>query len=50
MRIFWKKNCKNRLSVGGSAPDETLFASCSWRLRLLRCYFRLLLQLCRVRF
>jgi len=38
MRIFEKKNCKNHLSVGGSAP------------RSPGCYFRLLLQLCRVCF
>jgi len=50
MIIFWKKNCKNRLSVGVSVP-ELLCASGGWviRPRLPRCYFRLLLQVCRVR-
>jgi len=32
MRSFWKKNYKNRLSVGGSA-SEPPFASGDWRLR-----------------
>jgi len=31
MLIFWKKNCKSRLSVGGSA-HETPFASGGWDL------------------
>jgi len=31
MRIFWKKNCKNRLSVGGSALEPP-FASGGWGL------------------
>jgi len=32
MRIFWEKNCKNRLSVGGSA-SEPLFAFRGWGFR-----------------
>jgi len=24
MLIFWKKNCKNHLSIGGSAPEPLL--------------------------
>jgi len=43
MRIFWEKNCKNRLSVGGSGG----WGLCS---QTPRCYSRLLLQLCRVCF
>jgi len=42
MRIFWEKN-KNRQSVGGSEPRLPPAAP-------PRCYFRLLLQLCRFRF
>jgi len=34
MRIFWEKNCKYRLSVGGSTP-EPLFASGGLGLRPL---------------
>jgi len=36
MRIFWKKKTKKSPRIGGSAP------AC--------CYFRLLVQLCRVYF
>jgi len=32
MCSFWEKNCKNRLSVGGSAPEPP-FASGGWELR-----------------
>jgi len=35
---YFVDNCKNLLSVGGSAPEPS------------RCYSRLLLQLCTVRF
>jgi len=48
---FFRGDCKNRLSVGGSAP-ESPFASGGWGSapRPPRCYSWLLLQLCQVYF
>jgi len=49
---FLEKDVKNRLSVGGSAPEPSLFSD-GWELRPPdppRCYSRLILQLCRVYF
>jgi len=43
------KNCKNRLSIEGLAPEPP-FASGGSALRHLHCNSRLQLQLCRVRF
>jgi len=46
-----KKNCKNRLGVGGSSPEPP-FAFSGWRLfsQTPALLLRLLLQLCRVYF
>jgi len=44
-----KENIKSRLSVGGSVPEPPIASGgLGLRPRPLRCYFRPLLQLCRV--